>query len=106
MKRVIPVWCWIALAMFPAARMEAQTPFVEGLQFPQRMIVSPMGNLLVSEGGTAAPNTGRVSIVNRQGNRRSLLDGLPAGSGHGIPAFGPGGMGLDGRTLYIVMGEG
>jgi hypothetical protein len=84
----------------------SQTRFAEALQFPQRLIFTPVGNLLVSEGGTATPNTGRVSILNRQGSRRSLLEGLPAGSGHGIPAFGPAGMALDGRTLYLVLGEG
>jgi hypothetical protein len=76
------------------------------LQFPQRLIFTPLGSLLVSEGGTPAPNTGRVSIVDRQGNRRSLLEGLPAGPAHSIPAFGPAGMALDGRTLYLLIGEG
>jgi hypothetical protein len=65
-----------------------------------------VGNLLVSEGGTPAPNTGRVSIVDRQGNRRSLLEGLPAARAHNTPAFGPTGLALDGRTLYLLIGEG
>jgi hypothetical protein len=78
----------------------------EGLQFPQRLIFTPLGSLLVSEGGTSTPNTGRVSMLNRQGGRRSLLESLPAAPGHGITAFGPGGMGLNGRTLYLVIGEG
>jgi len=89
-----------------AAAQSPPSPFAEGLQFPQRLIFTPLGSILVSEGGTSEPNTGRVSLVNRQGNRRSLLDGLPAGPAHGIPAFGPCGMGLDGRTLYLVIGEG
>jgi DNA-binding beta-propeller fold protein YncE len=84
----------------------AQTLVIEGLQFPQRLIFSPGGNLLVSEGGTTQPNTARISIVNRQGARRSLIEGLPGASSHGIPAFGPGGLALDGQTLYIAMGEG
>jgi hypothetical protein len=94
------------IALQPLYPVMAQTLFTEGLQFPQRLIFTPAGNLLVSEGGTAIPNTGRVSIVNRQGIRRSLLEGLPAGPGHGIAAFGPTGMGLDGRTLYLLLGEG
>ena len=93
----------VLLTSFPAA---AQSVFTEGLQFPQRLLFTAPGNLLVSEGGQPMPNTGRVSIVNRQGVRRSLLDGLPAAPGHGIPAYGPGGMGLDGRTLYLLIGEG
>jgi hypothetical protein len=94
------------MVFFTSGHATAQSPFAEGLQFPQRLILTPRGNLLVSEGGTAEPNTGRVSLVNREGTRRSLLDGLPAGRGHGITAFGPSGMGLDGRTLYLILGEG
>ena len=94
------------IVLFTSGTAPAQSLFAEGLQFPQRLIFTPLGNLLVSEGGTAVPHTGRVSIVNRQGTRRSLLDGLPAAPGHRIPAFGPTGMGLDGRTLYVVLGEG
>jgi hypothetical protein len=93
----------ILFTPYPAA---AQSLFAEGLQFPQRLIFTPRGNLLVSEGGASTPNNGRVSILDRQANRRSLLEGLPAGPGHGIPAFGPTGMGLDGRTLYLLVGEG
>lgn len=84
----------------------AQSRFAEGLQYPQRLIFTPQGNLLASEGGTPVPNTGRVSIVNRQGTRRSLLEGLPAAPGHNIPAFGPVGLALDGRTLYVLLGDG
>ena len=84
----------------------AQTPFADGLQFPQRLIFTPAGSLLVSEGGTPEPNNGRVSLVDAQGKRRSLLEGLPAAPGQNIPAFGPTGMGLDGRTLYLLIGEG
>jgi hypothetical protein len=95
--------CIVLLALSPAM---AQSLFTEGLQFPQRLIFTPAGNLLVSEGGTAVPNTGRISIVDRQGRRRSLLEGLPAGRGHNIPAFGPTGLRLDGHTLYLLIGEG
>ena len=84
----------------------AQTIFTEGLQYPQRLIFTPAGNLLVSEGGIAVPNNGRISLVDSQGKRRSLLEGLPAAPGQGIPAFGPTGMALDGRTLYLLVGEG
>jgi len=99
------VWTAALIALLtPAA--SGQTLVMEGLQFPQRLIFSAGGNLLVSEGGTTQPNTARISIVSRQGVRRSLLEGLPGSPSHGIPAFGPGGMALDGQTLYIAMGEG
>lgn len=93
----------VLLVSGPAA---AQTTFAEGLQYPQRLVFTPAGNLLVSEGGTAEVNTGRVSLINRQGIRSSLLEGLPAAPGQNIPAFGPTGMGLDKRTLYLLIGEG
>jgi DNA-binding beta-propeller fold protein YncE len=89
-----------------ASQSKGQTQFAQGLQFPQRLIFTPRGNLLVSEGGTEVPNTGRVSVIGRDGTRHSLLEGLPAGHGHGITAFGPAGMALDGRVLYLVIGEG
>ena len=83
-----------------------QTIFAEGLQYPQKMTATPRGSLLVSEGGTSEAHTGRVSIVSPTGVRRSLLEGLPAAPGHGIPAFGPAGIALNGRTLYLVIGDG
>ena len=104
-----PTTILTSILLFTAAAAPApgQTLFSEGLQFPQRLIPTPLGNLLVSEGGAAAEaNKGRVSLVNRQGERRSLLEGLPSAAGQGIPAFGPTGMGLDGRTLYLLIGEG
>jgi hypothetical protein len=94
------------MILIVANQCTGQTQFVQGLQFPQRLIFTPRGNLLVSEGGTETPNTGRVSLIGRDGTRRSLLEGLPAGHGHGITAFGPAGMGLDQRVLYLVIGEG
>jgi hypothetical protein len=80
--------------------------FTSGLQLPQRLLFTPRGNLLVSEGGTPQPNTGRVSVVDRQGNRRTLLSQLPTGLAHATNPIGPTGMALDGRTLYLLIGEG
>ena len=61
----------IAVAQPPA-------PFVQGLQLPYKMILTPARNLLVSEGGTGA-NQGRISLVTQAGASQSILDGLPAG---------------------------
>jgi hypothetical protein len=57
------------------------TVFATGLQTPIRLLFTPRGSLLVSEGGPfpATANTGRVSILDRSGNRRTLLEGLPPG---------------------------
>ena len=93
---------------YAATTVPAQTSetFASDLQAPQRLLFTPAGNLLVSEGGTADPNTGRVSIVDARGNRRSLIEGLPSGAAHFTNPFGPTGMALDGRTLYLAVGEG
>ncbi len=80
--------------------------FASGLQFPQRLIFTQAGHLLASEGGTREPNSGRVSIVDRSGTRRSLLEGLPSGPAHFTNPFGPTGMAHDGRTLYLLIGKG
>ena len=82
-------WIIAALLLLGSGTARPQSVVAEGLQFPQRLIFTAAGNILVSEGGTGTPNTGRVSIVDRQGNRRTLLAGLPAGRGHNVPAFGP-----------------
>ncbi|MBL8237490.1 MAG: ScyD/ScyE family protein [Bryobacterales bacterium] len=94
-----------ALLLVSVLPVPGQTVFSEGLQYPQKMIATPRGSLLVSEGGTSELHTGRVSIVSPAGVRRNLLEGLPAAPGHGVPAFGPTGIALDGRTLYLVIGD-
>lgn len=70
------------------------------------MALSNQGNVLVSETGTATPDSGRISIVDPSGDRRTLLDGLPSGrSDVGDPA-GPAGIAMRGRTLYSLMSIG
>ena len=80
--------------------------FASDLQKPARVLVTPQGNLLVSEGGLAESNSGRVSFIDRGGNRRSLLEGLPNARGYTLNPYGPTGMALDGATLYLLIGEG
>jgi hypothetical protein len=41
-----------------------------GLEGPSKLIQTPLANLIVAETGTPAPNSGRVSIVDLNGNRR------------------------------------
>lgn len=88
---------------------EAQCPgttFTGGLQLPSKIIQGGKGNLIVAEAGTFAPNSGRVSIVDGLGNRRTLIDGLPSGINEIGDISGTSGLYLQGRTLYIVNGEG
>ncbi len=88
---------------------QAQCPtsvVAAGLKSPTKIISTPAGNLLVTEAGTGQ-NTGRISIIDPAGNRRTLLDGLPSGFAppENHPG-GPSGLALKGRTLYITIGGG
>jgi hypothetical protein len=78
------------------------TQFASGLEFPLAITQSNQGNLLVSESG-GSPNTGRISIVDSSGNRRTLLAGLPSGLSDVGDPDGPGGLFLRGRTLYVAI---
>jgi hypothetical protein len=88
---------------------QAQCPvkvFATGLKAPTKMIMTPANNLMVSESGDG-PNTGRISIINRQGVRRTLMDGLPSGlSAPENAPDGTDGILLRNRTLYVLNGEG
>jgi hypothetical protein len=86
---------------------EAQTTsvFATGLSHPTKIISTPLGNLIVAEGGNG-PNTGRISIVDENGNRQTLIDGLPSGISPEGDSLGPSGLDLRGRTLYVTIAEG
>ena len=78
-----------------------------GLNAPTKIIFSTSGNLLVAEGGNG-PNTGRISIIDKDsGIRRTLIEGLPAAFAppNNDPA-GPSGLAMRGRTLYVAIGVG
>ena len=100
-----------AFAILAAVSAQAQCPVTElisGLQRPLGMTFSNKNNLIVAESGTATPNSGRISIIDLTGNRRTLLDGLPSGiavEGGGEPS-GPAGVAMRGRTLYLAIGVG
>ena len=89
--------------------VQAQCPtsaFATGLKAPNKVILTSSGHLIVAEAGAGA-NTGRVSIITRQGVRRTLIDNLPSGFAppNNDPS-GPSGLVLSGRTLYILIGAG
>src|SRR5690348_2655370 len=89
-----------------AAWAQSATVLATGLQNPIKIVLSARGNLLVAENGTTA-NSGRISIVDRSGKRRTLIDGLP--SGLSSPNNDPDGvtsMVARRSVLYIVIGEG
>ena len=85
-------------------RSQSTAVFATDLKAPTKIILTPGGNLLVAEAGSG-PNTGRISLIDRSGHRRTLLDGLPSGRGE-PESLGPSGLALRGRTLFITIGEG
>ena len=83
---------------------QCSTTVVAGLRAPVKSVLSPGGSLIVAEAGNG-PNTGRLSIIDQSGTRRTLIDALPSGiSPEGIS--GPSGVDLKGRTLYVTIGQG
>ncbi len=98
-----------ATVLLAGAEARAQCPVTvvtSGLQIPLGITQSNQGNLIVSETGTLFPNTGRISIVDLNGNRRTLLDGLPSGINDVNEPSGPAGLFMRGRTLYVAIGVG
>jgi DNA-binding beta-propeller fold protein YncE len=82
------------------------TVLATGLNAPMKLAMTPDRNLLVSE-STVEFNTGRISIVDRAGVRRTLVDGLPSGPAFpGNSPLGPSALVLDGATLYVGILEG
>ncbi|MGI8997576.1 MAG: ScyD/ScyE family protein [Pyrinomonadaceae bacterium] len=79
--------------------------FATGLNGPVKLILSQQRNLLVTETGDGI-NAGRISIVDRNGARRTLLDGLPSAVNAVGERSGPTGLLMRGRTLYVAIGEG
>jgi hypothetical protein len=79
---------------------------VTGLREPLGSALTNQGNLLVSETGTIALHSGRISIIDQSGNRRTLLDGLPSAINDVNEPSGPANIFMRGRTLYIAMGTG
>lgn len=93
--------------LWPAA---AQTSSVltTGLQGPTKIVAAGSAHLLVSETGTPAPNSSRISLVDRAtGARRTLIDGLPSGFNtvEQSPS-GASGLKLSNLKLYVTIGQG
>lgn len=82
------------------------TELTSGLQLPLGITQSNLGNLVVTESGTRTPNTGRISIIDPGGSRRTLVSGLPSAINDVNDPSGPAGLFMRGRTLYVVIGVG
>ncbi|MBE0544778.1 MAG: ScyD/ScyE family protein [Verrucomicrobia bacterium] len=96
-----------------AGSLQAQTLCPEvgilatGLLGPAKIIQTPLGNFIVAEVGMPDElNSARVSIVDWNGNRRTLLEGLPSARAFVGDPSGTSGLYLHGRTLYVVNGQG
>lgn len=97
----------VLTVLLATAQASAQcTELISGLQTPLGTALTNQGNLLVSETGTTAPNTGRISIVDTSGIRRTLLAGLPSAINDVGEPSGPAGLIIRGRTLYVAIGVG
>ena len=98
-------------AVTPFAQGQNATVFASGLLNPSKMILTSGGSLLVSE-AAQTPNSGRISIIDKSGVRRTLIDGLPSGlAAPNKDVDGPNGLALastpaNATVLYINIGEG
>ena len=92
------------LLLLIAAGAQAQTTVAAGLKAPTKVILTAGGNLLVAETGTGM-NDGRVSLIDRSGVRRTLIDGLPSAFSPEGPS-GPSGLAIRKKTLYVLIGAG
>lgn len=72
---------------------------------PTSVILTPGGNLLVSEAGVEA-HGGRVSRVDRSGERLTVLDGLPSGIDVVGGPSGPTALEWEAAALLVLIGEG
>lgn len=87
---------------------QSTSVFATGLLTPTKITFTPGGELVVSEAGTFTPGSGRLSVLDRDGNRRTLLDGLPSGPepagsplGPAVVAFAP-----SGRLFFLEIAAG
>ncbi|HEX4667175.1 MAG TPA: ScyD/ScyE family protein [Chthoniobacterales bacterium] len=97
----------VSAIVLSAAQLRAQcTEILSDLKEPIGSLLTTQGNLLVAESGDATAGSGRISIVDPSGNRRTLLDGLPSAPADVGDPSGPTGILMRGRTLYVLIGTG
>lgn len=107
-KQLILVTVSLILLLAPARQASSREVITSGLKAPAKIITAGQSHLIVAETGTAAPNTGRISLINRTtGARVTLIDNLPSGFNQVENApSGPSGIRLDGLKLYLTIGQG
>jgi hypothetical protein len=97
----------VSVLSFAGGDARAQcTEVVSGLNSPLAITQSNQGNLIVSETGSGALHSGRLSIVDSSGSSRTLLAGLPSAINDVMEPSGPAGVFMRGRTLYVAIGIG
>ena len=95
----------LTLTAIPAQAQIVQE-HVTGLRAPAKLLALPQSQLLVAEAGNG-PNTGRISFIDRDARRFTVIDGLPSGLGwRNREPSGPSGLLQVGRRLYVVIGGG
>jgi hypothetical protein len=108
-RMAFPVFA-AALALSTPAPARAQacpgTTLTAALLHPLGIAQSNLGNLIISETGTMAAHSGRLSIVDTAGMRRTLIDGLPSGINDVSEPSGPHGIVMRGRIAYLLIGIG
>jgi hypothetical protein len=96
----------VALAVAsPASSRQVVQDHVTGLRAPAKLLALPGGELLVAEAGSGG-NTGRISHIDRDARRFTVIDGLPSALFLGRDASGPSGLALGVRRLYVTIGGG
>jgi hypothetical protein len=95
----------IALVVFTAASLGAQSILTGGTQTPFKLSRTPGGNFVLAESGNGV-NDGRISLLSLWGHRFNLLSGLPSGTVPQGDHIGPTAVADAHATLYIVIGEG
>jgi hypothetical protein len=100
----------VTTLLMPVLSAEAQCPpnvLTTGLRTPLGITQSNQNNLIVSETGTSGVlHSGRISIVEPDGTRRTLVDGLPSAPNDILEPSGAAGVFMRGRTLYVAIGVG
>ena len=78
-QRSVTQLCVLFVIVLSAASARAQVvqEYVAGLLSPIRLVAQSDGSLFVAEAGTGR-NDGRVSLIDRDGRRFTVIDGLPS----------------------------